>query len=160
MELAIRVAHASDLTFLTQMATEAAFWDSGDASARVEELLAAPDLAHYVVGWPLPGDVGVVAEAGEPVGAAWFRYFSAEDPGYGFVDPAIPEVAIGVVPQWRGHGVGARLLAALIASAGKADVPALSLSVELDNPARRLYERCDFVPVEVAEGAVTMLLRL
>ena len=58
-----------------------------------------PDFAHYVEGWPRDGDVGVVAEDehGEPVGAAWYRHLSDDDPGYGFIDPSIPEVTIGVV---------------------------------------------------------------
>jgi GNAT superfamily N-acetyltransferase len=59
----------------------------------------------------------VVAVEGEPVGAAWWRLFTAEDPGYGFVDEATPQVSIGVLPEARGRGVGERLLRALIAEA-------------------------------------------
>jgi len=160
VEVVVRAARACDLPFLTEMATAAAFWDADDTSGLEQELMRSPDLAHYIAGWPLPGDVGVVAGADQPVGAAWFRFFTADDPGYGFVDPAIPEVAIAVRSPWRGHGVGARLLTALITAADEAGVPALSLSVELDNRARHLYERFNFAPVEESEGAVTMLLRL
>jgi GNAT superfamily N-acetyltransferase len=160
MDVAVRPALASDLPFLTEMATAAAFWDADDISGLEQKLMQSPDLAHYIAGWPLPGDVGVIAKAGPPVGAAWFRFFTAADPGYGFVDPTIPEVAIAVASPWRGQGVGTRLLDALIAAAREAGVPALSLSVDLDNEARRLYERCGFVPLKEKEGAVTMLLRL
>ena len=160
VEIVVRDAHASDLPFLTEIATAAAFWDADDTSGLEHELLQRPDLAHYIVGWPLPGDVGVIAQADQPIGAAWFRYFTAADPGYGFVEPTIPEVAIAVAAPWRGQGVGSRLLTTLIAAAGQAGVPALSLSVDLDNPARRLYERSGFVPLEEKEGAVVMLLRL
>ncbi|MGB7447827.1 MAG: GNAT family N-acetyltransferase [Ornithinimicrobium sp.] len=160
MKAVVRPARASDYAFMTEMTTAAAFWDADDTSGLEQELLRSPELAHYIAGWPLPGDVGVVAEADQPVGAAWFRFFTADDPGYGFVDPAIPEVAIAVASAWRGQGVGARLLAALITAADQAGVPALSLSVELDNRARHLYERFGFAPVTESEGAVTMLLRL
>ena len=120
----------------------------------------SPNSAHYVAGWPRPGDRGVVAEAGQPVGAAWLRTFSPEDPGYGFVEAAVPELSVGVVPGWRGRGVGTRLLEALLAQARAQGLAAVSLSVEPDNPALRLYERFGFVAVGDVGGSLTMLLRL
>ena len=88
--------------------------------------MARPDFAHYVEGWPRDGYVGVVAEDehGEPVGAAWYRHLSDDDPGYGFIDPSIPEVTIGVVARRRGQGVGRDLLEALAAEASRAGVTA------------------------------------
>jgi len=160
MDVDVRPALASDLSFMTEMTATAAFWKDDAPSTRVDELMESPDLAHYIAGWPLPGDVGVIAEADQPVGAAWFRFFTADDPGYGFVDPTIPEVAIGVRSAWRGQGVGRRLLAALITAASEAGVAALSLSVEVDNGARLLYEQLGFTRVGEAEGEITMLLRL
>jgi ribosomal protein S18 acetylase RimI-like enzyme len=67
---------------------------------------------------------------------------------------------MGVVPAWRGRGVGANLLTALIVAARGAGSAALSLSVEPDNAARRLYERFRFHRVGVVDGSFTMLLRL
>ena len=60
----------------------------------------------------------------------------------------------------RGRGVGSALLDALIACARAARVGALSLSVEEDNPALGLYERCGFVSVARVGNAVTMRLDL
>jgi len=102
----------------------------------------------------------VVAEVGHPVGTAWLRLFTASDPGYGFVNVATPEVSMGVVREWRGRGIGARLLDALVTAAREADLTALSLSVEPDNYARRLYERVGFRQVGQVGGSLTMLLRL
>jgi len=39
--------------------------------------------------------------------------FDADDPGYGFVAADIPEVAVAVVPDARGKGISAVLLAEL-----------------------------------------------
>ena len=88
------------------------------------------------------------------------RYFPKSDPGYGFVDATVPEVGMGVVRQWRGRGVGTLLLAALVEVAREQGVEALSLSVEADNSARRLYERFGFRTVGKVGGSFTMLLRL
>ena len=82
-----------------------------------------PGLARLALrrGWGRPGDTAVIAlDGGFPVGAAWYRLFSAEEPGYGFVDEQTPELAIAVVPRKRGKGVGEKLLPALIDRAREA----------------------------------------
>lgn len=156
----LRPARATDAPFLTEMLVAAAFWRAEGPVGTVDEVMSNPELAHYVSGWPRAGDQGVVAEEGHPIGAAWMRYFSESDPGYGFVDAAVPEVGMGVVQEWRGRGVGGRLLAALVGVAREQRVGALSLSVEADNYARRLYERVGFRTVATVGGSFTMLLRL
>jgi ribosomal protein S18 acetylase RimI-like enzyme len=102
----------------------------------------------------------IALEQGFPVGAAWFRLFSAAEPGYGFVDEATPELAIAVVPSKRGHGIGDELLQALLAKAEAAGYGRLSLSVEPGNPARKLYERHGFEVVDEGDEAWTMVASL
>jgi len=67
------------------------------------------------------------------MGAAWARQFDVDDPGYGFVDNDVPEIGMGVVTAFRGHGVGTRLLAALIGEARDRSCRALSLSRTYDD---------------------------
>lgn len=160
MDVALRPARASDAAFLTEMLVEAAFWRSDGPVGTSDEVLRDPALAHYVSGWPQPGDLGVIAEAGQPVGAAWLRLFNAEDPGYGFTDDVTPEVSMGVLGSWRGQGVGRRLLEGLISAARETGLIALSLSVDTDNYAHRLYEDLGFMAVTEASGSITMQLRL
>ena len=112
-------------------------------------------------GWGRPGDTAVIAlENGFPVGAAWYRVFAVDEPGYGFVDEQTPELAIAVVPSQRGKGVGEKLLLALIDRARQAGYTSLSLSVEPGNPARKLYERHGFRIVDEGAEAWTMVARL
>jgi ribosomal protein S18 acetylase RimI-like enzyme len=144
------------------MGYEAATWRPGVERRPLEEVLADPGFAVYLEGWPREGDAGVVAEdeTGRPLGAAWYRRFSEDAHGYGFIDASIPELSIGVEADARGRGIGMALMEALIERARTAGVPALSLSVEEDNPALRLYERLGFVRVARNGNAWTMRLEL
>ena len=157
----IRPATAADGTFLRRMLAHAANWWPGAPEESVEEIVGRPGTAHYIEGWPAPRDVGFVAEtdAGEPVGATWWRFLPADDPGYGFVDEGTPEMSIGVEPAYRGHGLGTLLLGARIDEGRRHGLPALSLSVDPDNPALRLYERHGFRTAGRSGTSLTMLLR-
>jgi ribosomal protein S18 acetylase RimI-like enzyme len=160
----VRVATSdeADRRFLHEMLYEAAAWRPGHPRPAVGAVFSNPKLACYVESWGRAGDYGVIGEAegGTPIGAAWYRLFAEAARGYGFISSAIPEITIGVSPAARGRGVGTSLLAALIEHARHEALPALSLSVEEDNPAVRLYERFGFKRVGGVENAWTMRLDL
>ena len=152
MGTVIRRGGAQDLRFLRDMLHHAYYW---------RERVPGSLVSRYVRGWGRPGDTAVIAlDGGFPVGAAWFRVFKADEPGYGFVDEQIPELAIAVVPSQRGKGVGEQLLLALIDRAREAGYTSLSLSVEPGNPARKLYERHGFEVVDEGSDAWTMVASL
>jgi len=101
----IRSASGTDLPFLRKMLYTAAFWRPNQTSPLTfEEALLPPEISRYVEGWGRPSDTAFVAVDMDfqPIGAAWFRLFDPATPGYGFVDPSIPEVTIAVIPDWRG----------------------------------------------------------
>lgn len=154
----IRPATRSDLPFLRRMLSWAAGWRSDVLD---ETLVADPAVARYLARWGRPGDVALVAEtsAGERVGAAWYRLFAADDPGFGFVAADIPELTVAVEPAARGAGLGTALLTALVDRAQGDGFEAMSLSVEAENPAKRLYEGLGFEVVAGAGSACTLLLR-
>lgn len=66
-------------------------------------------------------------------------------------------VDIALLPQWRGSGLGGALLEAIKQQA-KARGASVSLSVDLNNPARRLYLRQGFQPV--SDNGVAQEMRL
>lgn len=157
-DLVVRPAYEGDLSFLERMLCWAGSWRSEEFD---ESVLAEPAVSRYVEGWGRPGDFALVAESGgNMAGAAWYRLFPADDPGYGFVDERTPEVTIGVEPSHRESGIGRSLLEALAEAARRAGHPALSLSVEVDNPALRLYERVGFERRAQRDGAWTLVLPL
>jgi GNAT superfamily N-acetyltransferase len=157
----IRPAAQADGSFLGDMVVEAANWRSGGARAR-HEILTTTEHLRYITGWMRPADAGFVAVDSDdrPIGAAWYRMLSQDDPGFGFVGTAVPELIIGVQPIWRAHGVGRTLLRRLVVHAGEQGHPRISLSVEPDNFARTLYRSEGFVVTDIGEVRDTMVHRM
>jgi GNAT superfamily N-acetyltransferase len=143
----IRQAGPGDVRFLRDMLRHAYHW-------RLNE---DPDLPvyRYVQNWGREGDAGVIAfDPRGPFGAAWYRVFTADEPGFGFVDEETPELTIAVVPSRRGGGVGGELLTALLQHARDDGHRAISLSAEKDSTP--FYERYGFDPVKDTGTTVTM----
>jgi ribosomal protein S18 acetylase RimI-like enzyme len=110
-----------------------------------------PYLARYALNLGRIGDVGYVASSDiSPIGAAWLRLCLGEDKGFGYVKDEIPELAIAVLPDYRGQGIGTRLLTQVLGTV-KINYPAVSLSVRANNPVLRLYERTGFIQIPGSE---------
>jgi ribosomal protein S18 acetylase RimI-like enzyme len=149
----IRHAGAQDLPFLRDMLRHAYYARWGNE--------ADVPLERYVAGWGRRGDNALVAiDQFQPVGAAWYRLFAEDAPGYGFVDRNTPELTIAVVPSRRGKGLGVQLLESLLEQARSEGYQQISLSVEPDNPALRLYEQHGFARVGERGGALVMKAEL
>ncbi|MEQ4204445.1 GNAT family N-acetyltransferase [Actinopolymorpha sp. B9G3] len=103
---------------------------------------------------------GSIGTGPVPIGAAWWRYFSSAEPGYGYVADDVPEIGIAVVASWRGRGLGRALLRGIADRARAAGVSRLSLSVERANPAARLYASEGYEIVAVDESAETRVKHL
>ncbi|MGH3079495.1 MAG: GNAT family N-acetyltransferase [Gaiellaceae bacterium] len=149
----IRRGGRQDVRFLRDMLHHAYYWREREPGE------GAGPVALYVKGWGRPGDTAVIAvEEAFPVGAAWYRMFRRDQPGYGFVDEETPELAIAVVPSRRGRGIGEALLSALFERAQAEGHRALSLSVGRDDEALlSFYERHGFARVHEDGGdSVTM----
>jgi GNAT superfamily N-acetyltransferase len=70
-----------------------------------------------------------------------------------------PELAIAVVEDQRGQGIGRALLGALVARA-RDQFPALALNVHLLNPAVRLYIRAGFEVAAAGRGRYGVAMSL
>lgn len=155
--MVIRRGGRQDVRFLRDMLHHAYYWREREPGE------GATPISLYVKGWGRPGDTALIAlDEGFPVGAAWYRLFTRDRPGYGFVDDATPELAIAVVPSRRGRGLGEALLEALCDRARSEGFQALSLSVARDNDALvSFYEKHGFSRVqEDGDDSVTMRRRL
>jgi GNAT superfamily N-acetyltransferase len=147
----LRPVDVHDVRFLRDMLRHAYHWRLSEDSER--------PVYRYVSNWGRRGDAGVMAlEGPHAYGAAWFRLFTEDQPGFGFVDEATPELTIAVVPSRRGKGAGAELLQALLARAREEGYSAISLSTAKEQT--EFYERYGFETVREAPHAVTMVARL
>ena len=153
MAIVVRRGSAQDVRFLRDMLHHAYYWKE-----RVPDVGLPGPVQLYVKAWGRPGDAAVIAlEDGFPVGAAWFRLFREATPGYGFVDERTPELAIAVVPNARGKGVGGKLLDALLGRAREDGFGAVSLSVDKRNSgAIALYQQHGFEQVGETDDSLTL----
>ena len=158
----IRMATRDDEPFLWEMLYFAAHMDE-EGEISPEAAKQNPDLEKYVNGWGRETDVGCIAlepQSNQPVGAAWIRLLIANEKTTSYVDDATPELAIAVMPEYLGCGVGTLLLQHLL-EAAKQCYPRVVLSVRTTNPAKRLYERMGFVVTgEIANRVGTPSLNM
>ena len=115
------------------------------------DVLQTPDLAKYVQGWGLTSDRGFIAiDAQIPIGAAWYRLFTADNKGYGYVDDNTPEMALAILPQYRNKGIGKSLIIRLLEQAKADGYQQISLSCDPTNAnALHLYQKLGFEQVGV-----------
>ena len=140
-----RPATAGDLPLVKEALYLALSWDPDDPIPPFAVVVAHPEIAKYHDGWMRPADAGMIAEVdGAFAGMAYYRQFPKHDHGQGFYDADTPELAIGLRHEFRGAGIGSRLMKDLEAEARRAGFPRISLSVSKGNPAARLYERLGY----------------
>jgi ribosomal protein S18 acetylase RimI-like enzyme len=146
MDFVMRSLMVEDESIVWEMLQYAAHESS------IKSVRQQPYLARYALNWGRIGDLGYVASSIDPspIGAAWLRLWLGEDKGFGYVKDEIPELAISVLPDYRGQGIGAKLLTQIL-DAAKIKYPAVSLSVRANNPVVRLYERTGFMKIPESE---------
>jgi GNAT superfamily N-acetyltransferase len=157
----LRPGTDADIEHVKRALFEAVSWNAERELPPYELVIAHEQLARYHEGWGRRGDLAVIAEdGGDVVGASLCRLFTEDDHGHGYVDDQTPELAVAVWDGQRGRGIGTQLMSAIEDAARDAGLVQISLSVDAENPARRLYERLGYATLTVDEGGVRMLKQL
>jgi GNAT superfamily N-acetyltransferase len=157
----LRAGSGDDIEVLKRALFEAVSWNPERELPPYEFVIAHPELARYHDGWGRHGDLAVIAEQdGQAIGASLCRLFTEDDHGHGYVDDETPELAVAVWDGHRGEGIGTRLMGGIEDAAREAGFSRISLSVDADNPARRLYERLGYETLDVDDADVRMLKEL
>lgn len=137
--LIVRAATAADIGFLSEMLVAAAAASGVDVP--LDRLSAYPQTYSYVERFPSGSDVGIIAHTvdGRPVGAAWVRMLPTDAHA---INEPLPELTMGVIPEYRRRGVGERLLTELYRAAAAKGIAKIALGVHTENlPAINLYHK-------------------
>lgn len=154
---AIREIAPDEIMLLTDFLYEAIYQPDGNSKIP-RTILQEPMIKAYVKDFgKLPDDCGLVAiEDGVIIGAAWSRRGCS----YGKVDDVTPELAISIYPEFRGKGIGQRLLGALLDVLNQKGYGKVSLSVDKFNYAVNMYLKAGFETIEEREHDYLMVKRL
>ena len=141
MDCAIRPLNNSELPLLTDFLYYAIFVPEG-VEAPPREIVNLPELQVYIRDFGAqPHDHCLVAEAeGVVVGAVWVR----DMPDYGHVADGVPSFAISLRPEYRGRGIGTKLMQAMLGLLRQKGYKKASLSVQKINYAARMYTKLGF----------------
>ena len=137
--IALRPVGASDRDFLLQVYASTreeelrpVDWSADQKAAFVRMQFEAQN-AYYREHYH-PATFDVVEVDGDPVGRLYVARWADE----------IRIIDVALLPEHRGRGIGTSVIRALLDEAA-ASGKRLSIHVEKHNPARRLYERLEFV---------------
>lgn len=157
MNLRMMEIDASNAALLSNFLYEAIFVPSG-MQPPSRDILADPQLQVYVQDFgKQTGDFGLFAEVeGVIAGAVWARIM--ED--YGHIDNETPSLAIALYKEYRGKGVGTALLQAMLKLLQEHGYEQVSLAVQKENYAVKLYTACGFRVYRESEEEYIMVRSL
>ena len=137
----VRLMQESDYECLPEFLYQAVYIPKGEKQPS-RSILNDPNIMVYIKDFGAqPGDLGVAAEQnGQIIGSAWTRII----PTYGHIDKETPELAISIFPEFRGYGIGTKLMKKLFAVLRQKGYRKTSLSVQKNNPAAQFYQRLGY----------------
>ena len=157
MEYTIREMTVTEYPLLNEFLYEAIFIPEG-IEPPPKNIIASPELQIYVDRFgALKADFALVAEVGgKIIGAVWVRIMN----DYGHIDNTTPSLAMSVFKEYQGLGVGTALLEELIATLKSKGYSQVSLSVQKDNYAVKMYQKVGFTILKEVDEEYIMVIAL
>lgn len=125
------------------------------------DIIRLPAVNVYIHNFgSLAGDHCLVAESKQSVivGGVWTRLLSGQTKTYEYVEASIPELGIGIFPEYRSRGTGGRLMQAMIMLLQENGYAGVCLSVDRGNYAVGMYRKLGFAIV--GENTVDYIMEL
>lgn len=153
----IRTLREDETGLLRDFLYEAIFIPEG-VEPPEKEIVDKPELRVYTDDFgSRKGDNCLVADAGgKVVGAVWTRIMN----DYGHVDDDTPSFAISLYKEYRGRGIGTRLMEDMLKVLKRQGYMRASLAVQKANYAVKMYEKTGFKTVDENDEEYIMICEL
>ena len=159
LKVDIRELKNDEISHLDNFLYDAIFIPEGQKKPD-KEIIKLPELSGYIKDFGKDTDHCLVAELnGKLIGAIWIRIFSEDEKGFGFIDSKTPELSMSVVENYRKKGIGTKMLKAMLNKFTLLEYDQVSLSVDKQNFAMRLYQKFGFETVKSDKKSATMIKR-
>ena len=152
MSYSIREMRKEEYSLLSDFLYEAIYIPAGTA-APPKSVITCPELQIYIADFgSSKHDKALIAEIdGNIVGAIWARIMN----DYGHIDENTPSLAMSVL-----KGIGTSLLTQMLSTEKAAGYAKISLSVQKDNYAVKLYRKVGFTTVCETDEEYIMIVDL
>lgn len=156
MNYKIRKILESEYVILDKFLYEAIFIPHGIEPPPFS-IIEKTELQVYISDFGKKDDYCLVAEKdGKIIGAVWTRIMN----DYGHIDDNIPSLAISLYKEFRGKGIGTALLDSILSLLKSKNYEKVSLSVQKENYAYRMYLKAGFEVVEENDKEYIMVCNL
>lgn len=147
----------SEKELLKDFLYEAIFIPKG-VNPPAREIIEQPELKIYYEDFGTgEADYCIVADDdGRVIGAVWTRIMN----DYGHVDDETPSFAISLYKEYRGQGIGTRLMKEMLALLKDKRYKRASLAVQKANYAVQMYEKAGFKTVDENDEEYIMVCEL
>ena len=143
MNIAIREMQENEYFLLNEFLYQAIFQREED-SLLPRNVIEQEELQRYIKNFGSGKDDHCICaedqDSSNIVGAVWVRNID----GYGSIDDYTPEFSISIDKDYRGLGIGTRLMKEMLDLLKKKGYEKASLSVQKDNYALNLYQNVGF----------------
>ena len=153
----IRKLGVEEFSLLKDFLYEAIFIPKG-VQPPTRDIVERPELRIYYEDFGVgPADHCLAAEVdGRIVGAVWTRIMK----DYGHVDDETPSFAISLFREYRGQGIGTRMMRKMLSLLKEQGYRQASLAVQKANYAVRMYQEVGFEIIDENDEEYIMVCRL
>lgn len=160
MDYIIRPLEKSEIYILDDFLYEAIFQNDTN-NILPKKIIDKPELQVYIKDFGKDDDYCLIAQYNKKIiGAVWARILSGEIKGYGNIDNATPELAISIYKQYRNKGIGTDLLKNILNLLKEKGYAKVSLSVQKQNYAVKMYKATGFKIYKENEEEYIMICNL